>query len=68
MAARVEIRPELLRWAVGRSGLGEAALTRRVPQFGAWQSLQAAPTLKQLEHFAGVTHTPIGYLRSEDVV
>ncbi len=62
MATRVDVKPELLRWAAERAGLGGAALARRVPQFGAWESRQAAPTLKQLEHFAGVTHTPIGYL------
>jgi Zn-dependent peptidase ImmA (M78 family) len=62
MVGRVEVKPELLRWAAQRARLGEAALTRRVPQFPIWESLQAAPTLKQLEHFARVTHTPIGYL------
>ena len=62
MATRVEVKPELLRWAAERTRLGEAALTRRVPQFPAWESRQSAPTLKQLEHFAAVTHTPIGYL------
>jgi Zn-dependent peptidase ImmA (M78 family) len=62
MATRVDVKPELLRWAVQRAGLGEAALTRRVPQFPTWESGQAAPTLKQLENFARVTHTPIGYL------
>lgn len=62
MTVRVEVKPELLRWACDRSGRGVAAFTRRFPSLGAWVCGKARPTLKQLENFAKATHTPVGYL------
>jgi Zn-dependent peptidase ImmA (M78 family)/transcriptional regulator with XRE-family HTH domain len=59
---RVEVEPALLRWARERAGLDEDELTRRFPQFADWEREETRPTLKQLERFANVTHTPIGYL------
>jgi Zn-dependent peptidase ImmA (M78 family) len=59
---RVEIKPELLRWARERSGLDPAALADRFPQLDTWERREANPTLKQLESFAKATHTPVGYL------
>ena len=55
---RVEIKPELLRWARERSGLDPAALARRFPQLDTWERLESSPTLKQLESFAKATHPP----------
>src|SRR5262245_176886 len=62
MLERVEVRPELLRWAVARSGKHLSDYTGRFPQLDAWVRKEAVPTLKQLESFADATHTPIGYL------
>jgi Zn-dependent peptidase ImmA (M78 family)/transcriptional regulator with XRE-family HTH domain len=59
---RVEVKPKLLRWARERAGFDLDALTRRFPQLADWERGAARPTLKQLEHFAKATHTPIGYL------
>lgn len=59
---RVEIKPELLRWARERAGKSPTSLARRFPKLGDWESGQSLPTLKQLEGFAKATHTPIGYL------
>jgi len=59
---RVEVRPELLRWARERSRLTTAALARRIPQLEAWENGDVQPTLKQIEKFAKATHTPVGYL------
>lgn len=59
---RVELKPELLRWARERAGLDLAALAKRFPQLPAWESGDARPTLKQLEKFAKATYTPIGFL------
>lgn len=59
---RVEINPELLRWARERSGLEPAALAHRFPQLDNWERRESSPTLKQLESFAKATHTPVGYL------
>lgn len=59
---RVEVRPEMLRWARERAGFDVPTLARRFPHLQAWESGEAYPTLKQLEGFAKSTHAPIGYL------
>jgi Zn-dependent peptidase ImmA (M78 family) len=59
---RVEVRPELLRWARERAGLSLSALAQRFPQLEAWERGEDHPTLKQLERFAKATRTPVGYL------
>jgi len=59
---RVEVKPELLRWARERSGLDPGALAHRFPRLDGWERREARPTLKQLESFAKATHTPVGYL------
>ncbi len=63
---RVEVKPELLRWAYERAGLKAAALTRAFPKLRAWERREGRPTLRQLERFAYVTHAPIGYLLLEE--
>ncbi|MCC6750309.1 MAG: ImmA/IrrE family metallo-endopeptidase [Deltaproteobacteria bacterium] len=62
MTVRVDVKPELLRWACERSGLDVAALTGRFPHLEAWTRGEVKPTLKQLESLAKATHTPAGYL------
>ena len=59
---RVEVKPEMLRWARERSGKTTANLTGRFPKFEQWERSECNPTLKQLESFAKATHVPIGYL------
>jgi transcriptional regulator with XRE-family HTH domain len=59
---RVDVRPELLRWARERAGLTAAAVARRLPKFEEWENGSRQPTLKQLEAFARLTHAPVGYL------
>jgi Zn-dependent peptidase ImmA (M78 family) len=59
---RVEVKPELLRWAVERSRLDALDLAARFPQLEAWRLQARRPTLKQLEAFAKATHTPVGLL------
>ncbi len=59
---RVAIRPEMLRWARERAGLGSSDLAHRIPQLAAWEREEAQPTMKQLEGFAKATHTPLGFL------
>ncbi len=66
---RVEVEPELLRWARQRAGLGTDALASRFPRLDAWERGEIRPTLKQLERFAKATFTPIGcfFLREAPV-
>ena len=59
---RVDVKPELVRWARERAGFGPAALARRFPRLDAWERGEESPTLKQLESFAKATHTPVGFL------
>ncbi|MFH1276824.1 MAG: XRE family transcriptional regulator [Candidatus Eisenbacteria bacterium] len=59
---RVEVRPEMLRWARERAGFSIAMLARRFPKLEAWERSEARPTLKQLETFAKATYTPVGFL------
>lgn len=58
---RVEVKPELLRWAGERSMLERDLLTGRFPKLEAWEHGALKPTFKQLEDFARATHTPFGY-------
>ena len=59
---RVEVKPELIRWARERAGLDLGVLTERFPQFEAWERGEIRPTLKQIERFAKATYTPLGFL------
>ncbi len=58
---RVDVQPELLRWARQRAGLGLDALAGRFAKLPAWERGEIRPTLKQLERFAKATFTPVGY-------
>jgi len=59
---RVDVKPELLRWARERAGFDRGDLTRSFPQLDAWEHGAARPTFKQIERFAKATYTPVGYL------
>ncbi len=63
---RVQVRPELLRWARERAGFSLEALARRIPQLPVWEQGEARPTLKQLEKFAKATYAPMGFLFLEE--
>lgn len=58
----VEIKPALLRWARERAGYSLDDLAHRFPKLAAWEGGAARPTLKQLEHYAKATYTPVGFL------
>ena len=59
---RVSVRPEVLRWARQRAGLGIGDLTQRFPRLPAWERGEKQPRFKQLEAFAKATHAPFGFL------
>jgi len=59
---RVEVKPELLRWAVERSMIEPGVLENRFPKLQAWEAGDMHPTLRQLEDFARATYTPVGFL------
>ncbi len=62
MALRVDVKPQLLRWARKRAGMAPEALVQRFPKYREWESGEAQPTFKQLQKFAKVTYTPLGSL------
>lgn len=57
---RVKVEPELLSWAIERSGKSDQELSKF--DISAWKAGSKAPTVRQLKEFASSTYTPIGYL------
>lgn len=51
----------VLRWAAQRARLHDEDLSARFRKWPQWLTGEAQPTLKQLEDFARLTHTAIGY-------
>lgn len=51
----------MLRWAAQRARLHDDDLAARFRKWPLWLSGEAQPTLRQLEDFARLTHTAIGY-------
>lgn len=57
----VAVSIPVLRWAARRARLDEGELAARFKKWPLWLSGEVQPTLKQLEDFARLTHTAIGY-------
>ncbi|RXK87790.1 ImmA/IrrE family metallo-endopeptidase [Chlorobaculum sp. 24CR] len=51
----------VLQWAASRAWLSDTELEKRFRKWPLWLKGEASPTLKQLEDFARLTHTPFGY-------
>ncbi len=58
----VVVKPELLRWAIDRSGLSTDELLGKFPKLEEWKTGDRMPTFRQLEQFARTTMTPFGAL------
>ena len=61
MTFRVDVKPELLRWARERAGADMGALVRKFPKYREWESGEVRPTFRQLESFAKTVHAGVGY-------
>lgn len=61
MSVRVEVRPELIEWALDRARVPDEARSG-MAHVEAWLDGTSQPTLKQLQDFAQKTHAPLGYL------
>ena len=61
MTFRVDVKPELLRWARERAGADVDALVRKFPKYREWESGETRPTFKQLQNFAKAVHAGVGY-------
>jgi len=62
MTTRVKIQPEILNWAIERSGLDNFVLHARFNKLDEWLDCSIEPTMKQVETFAKATYTPIGFM------
>lgn len=51
----------VLRWASERAGFNDQEISRRFPKWSSWLDGTTQPTMRQLESFAQVTYTSIGY-------
>jgi Zn-dependent peptidase ImmA (M78 family) len=51
----------VLQWAARRARLSDGDLSARFRKWPSWLTGEAQPTLKQLEDFARLTHTAVGY-------
>jgi Zn-dependent peptidase ImmA (M78 family) len=61
-SVRVEVKPELLRWACERAGPRGVALRESFPNLAEWIEGTERPTLRQLEDFANKARVSVGYL------
>ena len=62
MSVRVDVRPELLRWARERADASVDSLVRKFPKYREWESGEVQPTFRQLESFAKAVHVAEGFL------
>lgn len=62
MVHRIDIRPEMIVWAIRRAGYNVAVYLSEHPDVDAWYKQEKQPTVKQLEDFAKRIHIPYGYL------
>ena len=53
------LNPEMLEWAVRRSGLSDRQITKTFPKFPQWLDGTWKPTVRQLRDFAGKVHVSV---------
>ena len=61
----VNIKPEMLTWAITRAGHDVDAYLEKNPQVKTWIDGEKKPTVKQLEVFADKVYIPYGFLLME---
>ena len=61
-APRVDVKRELLEWAIRRSGKTSDDISKSNKNLKDWLDGKKKPTLRQLEKFAAATYAPFGYL------
>lgn len=69
---RVNIQPDILRWAIQRAGVSEEKAIEAFPLLDSWLPQKKQPTLNQLKRFAVKFYVPLVYLfmdnRPEEVI
>ena len=66
--AYVDIKPEMLTWAITRAGFDVDAYLDKNPQVKTWIDGEKKPTVRQLEIFAEKVYIPYGFLLMEKQV
>jgi Zn-dependent peptidase ImmA (M78 family) len=62
MRTELDIKPNMITWAIARAGHELKDFASRFPRVSDWISQKKQPTVKQLEEFSNRVHIPFGYL------
>lgn len=62
MRTEIDIKANILKWAIARAGYDFQEFTTKVPNVQKWINREKQPTVKQLEDFSKKVHLPFGYL------
>ena len=62
MISKVEIKPDVLNWAINESQLDNNILLDRYPQLSEWKSGVSKPTFKQIRDFCDYIKIPFGFI------
>ncbi len=66
MNVTAPVNPNLIKWAIVRSGLSMEILREKFKKIDSWIDGEKEPTFRQLEDFAKKTMTPLGFLFLND--
>jgi len=62
MPSTLNIKPDLINWAISRAGYEHGEFFAKFPRAQSWLKEEKQPTLPQLRDFAKKAHVPFGYL------
>lgn len=62
MRTEIDIKANILKWAIARAGYDLQEFTTKVPNVQKWLKGEKKPTVKQLEDFSKKVYLPFGYL------
>lgn len=62
MPSTLNIKPDLINWAISRAGYEHGEFFAKFPRAQGWLQEEKQPTLPQLRDFAKKVHVPFGYL------
>ncbi len=62
MNTGVNIKPDIITWAIERAGYELSDFVAKFPRVNDWLENRKLPTVKQLEKFSHKVHIPFGYL------
>ncbi len=66
MRTQINIKPDVITWAITRAGYNLPEFAAKFPQVLDWLEEKKKPTVKQLQTFSKKVHVPFGYLFMPD--